>query len=78
MIDSFSCTHFISERRFFDNAVTSIVYVRHIVMTVAFNDVIMFSDVNLNDGVRYGHYKLRIPYTWEFSIFILPWMEEPG
>ena len=63
MVDSFSCTPSISERRFFDKAVTSIVDVRHIVMIVAFNDVIMFSDVNLNDGVRDGHYKQRIPYT---------------
>ena len=34
MIDSFSCTSFISERRLFNNAVTSIAYVRYIVMTL--------------------------------------------
>ena len=34
MIDSFSCTPFISERRFFNNSVTSIADVRHIVMTL--------------------------------------------
>ena len=32
MIDSFSCTPFISERRFFNNAVTSIADVHHVVI----------------------------------------------
>ena len=50
MIDSFSCTPFISDRRFFNNAVTSIADVRHIVMTL-----LRISDVNLNDGVRDVH-----------------------
>ena len=55
--ESLSYTPFISERRFFNNAVTSIADVRHIDdTTVAFNDVIAFSDVNLNYGVRDIHY----------------------
>ena len=52
--NSFSCTPFISEWRFFNNAVTLIADICHTVMTLlVFNDVIMFSDVpvNLNDGV---------------------------
>ena len=57
VIDSFSCTPFISERRFSNNAVTWIADVRHIVMTLLWrNDVITFSDINLNDGVRDVHY----------------------
>ena len=41
-------------------------------MTVAFNDVITFSDVNLNDSVHDVHYNQYISNTWEFSIFNLP------
>ena len=57
MTDSLSCTIFISEGIFFNNSVTSIVDVRHIVMSLLwrFNDVTTFSDVNLNDGVRDVH-----------------------
>ena len=57
----FSCTVFISERRFFNNGVTSIADVRHIVM--AFNDVITFSDINLNDGVHDVNYNQCISNT---------------
>ena len=41
---------------------------------VAFNDVIIFSDVNLNDNVRDVHYNQYISNTRKFSIFILPWV----
>ena len=41
----------VSEYRFFNNVVTSIFDVHHFVTTtVAFNDVITSSNVNLNDG----------------------------
>ena len=52
MIDYFSCTPFISECRFFNNAVISIADD----ITVAFNDVITLSDFNVNDRVRDVHY----------------------
>ena len=42
-------------------------------ITVAFNNFIRFSDVNLNDGIRDIHYNQCISNKWEFSIFILPW-----
>ena len=70
MIDPYSCTHFISER-FLNNAITLIADVR---LTLTFNDDITFSDVKLNDGVRDVHYNKCISNTWEFSIFILPWV----
>ena len=53
---------FISERRFFNNAVTSIVDVRHIVM--AWQWRLMMSLCSAT-------YILTIANTWEFSIFIL-------
>ena len=59
---------------FFMNAVTSIADVRHIVMTLLFNDITAFSDVNLNDGVNDIHYNQCISNTWEVSIFIVPWV----
>ena len=40
MIDSFSCTPFISECRFFNNAVTLIADVYCDDITVAFNDIL--------------------------------------
>ena len=52
MIDYFSCTPFISERRFFNNAVISIADD----ITVAFNDVTTLSDVNVKDRVLDVHY----------------------
>ena len=41
---------------------------------VLVNCVIMFSDVNLNDGIHNIRYNQCISNTWEFSIFILPWV----
>ena len=60
----------------FNSAVTSIADVRHIsiAITVAFNDIITFSDLKLNDGIRDVHYNKFITNTWEFSIFILSWV----
>ena len=56
IIESFYCIPFISVDFFFKNkAVDSIADVRHIVMiiiTLTFSDVITFSDVKLNGGVR--------------------------
>ena len=54
MIDSFSGTPFLSEHRFFNNAVTSVAeYCDDI--TVAFDYVITCSDVNLNHGIHDVH-----------------------
>ena len=39
-----------------------------------FNDIIMFSDVSLNDGISDVHYNQCISNLWEFSIFILLWV----
>ena len=61
MIDSFSCTPFISERRFFHNAVTLIEYCDDIIVVVF--DVITFTDVNLKDCVRNVHYNQCISNT---------------
>ena len=76
MIDSFTCTPFMSEYIFFNNAVTSVAdgppYCDEI--TVVFNDVIKFSDANLNNGLCDVHYNQCISNTLEFSIFILPWV----
>ena len=44
---------------------------------MAFNDVITFSDVNLNDGLRDVPYNQCISYTWEFSNFIFTWVGYP-
>ena len=41
---------------------------------MAFNDVIKFSDVSLNDGLHDGHYNQCVSNMWEFSIFTLPWV----
>ena len=50
----FSCTPIISERSFFNPAVTSIADVRHSVMTLLWHLMtsLRFGDVNLNDGTR--------------------------
>ena len=64
MIDFFSCTPFISGHRFLNNAVTLMADISRIVKTLlALNDVIMFSDVNLIDGVHDVHYNQCIPNT---------------
>ena len=57
----------------FNNAVTLIAVVRHIVMALlTFNDVIKLSDVNLNDNVRDVLYNLCTSNTLVLSIFIEP------
>ena len=71
MIDSFSCTPFIPERRFLSH---SKCWRFCNGLTVTFNDAITFSDINLNDGVRDVHYNQCMSNTWEFSIFILSWV----
>ena len=61
----------------FDYAAAWIADVRHIMMTlitVTFSNVITFSDVNLNDGIRDVPYKKCTFNTREFSFFILPWV----
>ena len=42
--------------------------------TVEFNGIIMFSDINLKDGICDLLCNQSISKTWEFSIFILPWV----
>ena len=59
----FFCTPFISERRFFDNTVTLMADVHITGITVTFNDVITFSNVNLNDGIRDVHFNQCISNT---------------
>ena len=43
-------------------------------ITVAFNDIMTLSDVNLKYGVRFVHYNQCISNTWTFSSNILPWV----
>ena len=53
MIDCFSCTSFISERRFFDNAVTSTADVRDIVMTLLWRLMASSHSVTLTLTIAY-------------------------
>ena len=43
-------------------------------ISVMLNDIINFSDVNLNDGVPLFLYNQCTSKAWEISIFILPWI----
>ena len=66
MIDYFSCTSFISERRFVNNAVTSIADVRHIVMTLLWLLMTSIHSVTWTLMMAYGvHYNQCISNTWK-------------
>ena len=58
----------------FDNAVTSIADVNHIVMTIQWRLVTSFLSVtsNLTTAYRDSRYNQFISNTWKFSIFIFP------
>ena len=43
-------------------------------ITVTFSDVITFTEVNLNDGVRDILYNQCKSNTWRFSISFIPWV----
>ena len=65
-IDSFSCTPFISERRFLNTAVNLIADVPRQYCddnTAAFDDIITFNDVAFNDGILDVHYNQSISNT---------------
>ena len=74
MSDSCSCISFISESGFFDNAVTSIADVRHIVMTISWCLETSLRSVTSTLRMAYRDilYNQCISNTWKFSIFIFP------
>ena len=67
MIDSFSCIPFISEHGFILLQSLQLPYSDDI--TVTFNDVIIFSDISLCDGVRDMLYNQFTSNMWEFLIY---------
>ena len=74
MIETFSCIPFISEGGIFDNAVSSIADVCHIVMTIPWLLVTSCHSVTSTFPMAYHDflYNQCISNLWTFSSFILP------